>query len=57
MKGFAMDQYPSFVAPIDPKKVEADKAEAEQGRGADDPAEPAVYADLFSAREGKNDAR
>lgn len=52
-----MDQYPSFVAPIDPKKVETDTSEADHERGADESVEPAVYANLFSAREGKNDAR
>ena len=57
MKGFAMEQYPSFLAPIDPKKVEDDTDEADRVRQADERVEPVVYANLFSATEGKNDAR
>lgn len=52
-----MEQYPSFLAPIDPKKVEDDTDEADRVRQADERVEPVVYANLFSATEGKNDAR
>jgi len=46
-----MDQYPRFVAPIDPKKVEADADEADRDRSDDERAQKADYVDLFSARE------
>ena len=57
MKGFVMEQYPSFLAPIDPKKVEDSADDADRDRQAEERVEPAVYADLFSATEGKNVAR
>lgn len=54
-----MEQYPSFLAPIDPKQVDDDAAadEADRDREAEERVEPAVYANLFSATEGKNVAR
>lgn len=52
-----MEQYPSFLAPVDPKQVESDTGEADRDRPVESHVEPAVYANLFSATEGKNVAR
>ena len=45
-----MDDYPSFLAPIDPKKVEAEDDEVRRDEPKDNRDEPVVYTELFSAR-------